>query len=94
MRWRTHQRGARWGRPYYRLKEKGLLTQESDQHQYRFKDIVDPYTGKMMFTIEHEVRSLKHPLYMRPLVNRNPRQNIMRYAPGNDAWNWAAAPGE
>jgi hypothetical protein len=48
----------------------------------------------MLFTIEHEVRSLKHPLYMRPLVNRNPAQNIMRYSPGNDAWNWAAmAPG-
>jgi hypothetical protein len=48
----------------------------------------------MLFTIEHEVRSLKHPLYMRPLVNRNPSQNIMRYSPGYDAWNWAMAPGE
>jgi hypothetical protein len=44
----------------------------------------------VLFTIEHEVRSMKHPLYMRPLINRNPAQNIMRYAPGSDAWNWAA----
>jgi hypothetical protein len=79
--------------PYRRLMEKGLITQESDQHQYRFQDILDPDTGKMLFTIEHEVRSLKHPLYLRPLVNRNPGQSIMRYSPGYDAWNWAMAPG-
>jgi len=75
--------------PHRRLKEKGLIMQESDQHQYRFQDIMDPDTGKVLFTIEHEVRSLKHPLYLRPLVNRNPSQNIMRYAPGEDARNWA-----
>jgi hypothetical protein len=75
--------------PHRRLKEKGLIIQESDQHQYRFQDIVDPDSGKVLFTIEHEVRSMKHPLYLRPLVNRNPSQNIMRYAPGEDARNWA-----
>ncbi len=75
--------------PHRRLKERGLITQESDQHQYRFQDIADPDTGKVLFTIEHEVRSMKHPLYLRPLVNRNPSQNIMRYAPGEDARNWA-----
>jgi len=75
--------------PHRRLKEKGLIIQESDQHQYRFQDIMDPDSGKVLFTIEHEVRSLKHPLYLRPLVNRNPSQNIMRYAPGEDARNWA-----
>jgi hypothetical protein len=74
--------------PYRRLVEKGLVTQESDQHRYRFQDIVDPDNGKLLFTVEHEVRSLKHPLYMRPLVNRNPGQNIMRYAPGYDALKW------
>ncbi|MGH7988423.1 MAG: hypothetical protein ACREQX_19340 [Candidatus Binataceae bacterium] len=83
---------ADFSRPYNKLKNKGLITQESDQHQYRFQDIIDPDNGKPLFTIEHEVRSLKHPLYMRPLVNRNPEQNIMRYSPGYDAWNWAMAP--
>jgi len=77
--------------PHRRLAEKGLIIQESDQHQYRFQDIVDTDSGKVLFTIEHEVRSLKHPLYLRPLVNRNPSQNIMRYAPGDDARNWAMA---
>ncbi len=73
--------------PYWRLLERNLISEESDAHQYRFKDIVDPSTGKLLFTIEHEVRSMRHPLFMRPLVNRNPSQNIMHYAPGYDAWN-------
>jgi hypothetical protein len=73
------------------LREKALITQESAQHQYRFQDIVDPDSGKVVFTIEHEVRSMKHPLYLRPLVNRNPAQTIMQYAPGSDARNWAAS---
>jgi predicted enzyme related to lactoylglutathione lyase len=77
--------------PHQRLLAKGLITQESDAHQYRFQDIVDPDTGKMLFTIEHEVRSMRHPLYLRPLVNRNPAQTIMRYEPGSDARNWAIA---
>ena len=28
--------------------------------------------------IEHEVRSFPHPMYMRPLVNRNPAQRQTR----------------
>ena len=76
--------------PHRRLADKGLITQESDQHQYRFQDIVDPDSGKVLFTIEHEVRSMRHPLYLRPLVNRNPSQSIMHYAPGEDARNWAS----
>ncbi|HVC45469.1 MAG TPA: hypothetical protein VND20_11685 [Candidatus Binataceae bacterium] len=77
--------------PHRRLLAKGLITQESDPHQYRFQDVVDLDSGKVLFTIEHEVRSMKHPLYLRPLVNRNPAQNIMRYEPGSDARNWAIA---
>ncbi len=77
--------------PHRRLAEKGLIIQESDQHQYRFQNIVDPENGKVMFTVEHEVRSLRHPLYLRPLVNRNPSQSIIAYLPGEDAQNWAGA---
>ena len=68
--------------PYRRLMERGLITQESDQHQYRFEDIVDPSNGKKLYEIEHEVRSLKHPLYMRPLVNRNPCTKYHGLCPG------------
>jgi predicted enzyme related to lactoylglutathione lyase len=74
--------------PHRKLLERGLVTEESDQHQYRFKDLVDLDTGKLLFTIEHEVRSMRHPLYARPLVNRNPAQTNTHYAPGRDAWTW------
>jgi hypothetical protein len=72
--------------PHRLLVEKGLVFEESDQHQYRFREIVDPESGAPLFTIEHEVRSMRHPLFMRPLVNRNPAQNNMNYMPGHDAW--------
>jgi predicted enzyme related to lactoylglutathione lyase len=78
-----------FSKPHQKLAAKGLITQESDQHQYRFQDIVDPDSGKVLFTVEHEVRSMRHPLYLRPLVNRNPSQSIVQYAPGEDGRNWA-----
>ena len=74
--------------PYRKLLKRGLITEESDQHQYRFKDLVEPETGEVLYTIEHEVRSMKHPIYLRPLVNRNPAQSNLDYAPGYDGWNW------
>jgi hypothetical protein len=75
--------------PYSRLLERGLISEESDQHQYRFQDIVDPATGRMLFTLEHEVRSMRHPLYARPLVNRNPIQTNRKYAPGHEELSWS-----
>jgi hypothetical protein len=75
--------------PYRRLMERGLIMEESDRHQYRFKDIADLDSGKVLFTIEHEVRSMRHPLYARPLVNRNPEQTNIGYMPGRDAWIWS-----
>jgi catechol 2,3-dioxygenase-like lactoylglutathione lyase family enzyme len=72
--------------PYGKLLKNGLIFEESDQHQYRFKDLADPETGETLFTIEHEVRSMRHPLFMRPLVNRNPSQSNINYAQGYDAW--------
>ncbi|HEX3500245.1 MAG TPA: hypothetical protein VHT04_13065 [Stellaceae bacterium] len=77
--------------PHRRLLEKGLISEESDQHQYRFENITDTDSGKVLFTVEHEVRSLRHPLYARALVNRNPAQTNRDYVPGADAWNWSAA---
>ena len=72
--------------PHRRLLERGLVTEESDEYQYRFRDLVDPDSGKSLFTIEHEVRSLTHPLYARPLVNRNPEQSNRSYVRGHDAF--------
>lgn len=70
--------------PHRRLLERGLVTEESSEHQYRFRDLVDPDSGKTLFAIEHEVRSLTHPLYARPLVNRNPAQTNRNYTRGQD----------
>jgi hypothetical protein len=74
--------------PHAKLAERGLITEESDRCQYRFQDIVDLDSGKPLFTIEHEVRSLTHPLYARPLVNRNPSQSNRTYSLGADSWVW------
>jgi hypothetical protein len=77
--------------PYRRLLERGLISQEDDQHQYRFVDIVDVESNRPVFSIEHEVRSMRHPLYARPLVNRNPAQTNRHYTPGHDTWRDAFA---
>jgi hypothetical protein len=75
--------------PHRRLQALGLVTEESSQHQYRFRDIVDPDTRSVLFTVEHEVRSMQHPMYARPLVNRNPAQTGMNYRPGRDSLPWS-----
>jgi len=72
--------------PYAFLKERGLVTEEITNHQFRFKDIVDPESGKVVFEVEHEVRSLQHAMFQRPLVNRNPTQTQRDYIRGRDAF--------
>jgi hypothetical protein len=75
---------ADFSSPYRKLLERKLISRETDAHEWRFVDIVDPDTGAALFRIEHEVRSMKHPLFGRPLVNRNPAQSNTRYARGHD----------
>jgi hypothetical protein len=75
--------------PYDKLRERGLISEESSQHQYRFEDIVDLDTGKVLFTLDHEMRSLTHPLYARPLVNRNPDQTNAQFGAGHEHRSWA-----
>ena len=62
---------ANFSGPHRALLERGLITEESNQHQYRFEQIVDLDGNRPLFQIEHEVRSLRNPMYARPLVNRN-----------------------
>jgi catechol-2,3-dioxygenase len=78
--------------PYCALSERGLIYSEDNQYQYRFRDIVDPADGKPLFAIEHEVRSATHPMYLRPLINRNPAQTNRTFASGHDQWLWAMGP--
>jgi hypothetical protein len=73
--------------PYRRLRERNLITREPDRYEWRFRDIVDPNTNESLFTIEHEVRSITHPLFGRPLVNRNPGQDNRNYLRGKDSFS-------
>ena len=77
---------ADFGAPYRWLKERGLITMDTDPDEWRFQWIVDPRDGRKLFQIEHEVRSMKHRLYNRPLVNRNHGITNMAYMPGHDAF--------
>jgi hypothetical protein len=78
--------------PYRRLRERDLISQEDSRFQYRFRDIVDLNSGRHLFTVEHEVRSITHPMYLRPLVNRNPMMTNRNYAHGYDQLPWVIAP--
>ena len=76
---------ANFSRAYGYLKSRGLISEEVRNHQYRFKEIVDPDNGSPVFLVEHEVRSLHHPMYRRFLVNRNPEQTQRGYRRERDA---------
>ncbi len=73
--------------PHSWLNERGLIYEESDQYQYRFTHIVDPESNELLYELEHEVRSLSHAMYRRPLVNRNPATNFFTYRRGNEQFS-------
>ena len=75
--------------PHKQLLERGLISEESDQHQYRFLDIVDVDTNKPLHRIEHETRSMRHPMFNRVFVNRNPDMNNRNFIPGYEVGLWA-----
>ena len=78
---------ANFSRPYSFLKERGLITEEVRNHQFRFKQLVDPDKGDGVFVVEHEVRSMRHPMFHRVMVNRNPDESARRYRRGRDGLN-------
>jgi hypothetical protein len=82
---------ANFSGPYQKLLDRGLIVQESNQHQYRFIDIVDPDDGKLLFKLDHEVRAMTHPLYGRSKVNRNPDQSNALFAKGHETQPWLAS---
>ncbi|MFN0028282.1 MAG: VOC family protein [Acidimicrobiales bacterium] len=76
---------SNFSKPYDALSQRGLISMETNEHEYRFQDIVDLDSGAVLATVEHEVRSTFHPMYGRELVNRNSAQNIFAYQQGHDA---------
>jgi hypothetical protein len=47
------------------------------REQFRFSDIVDLDSGTLLYRIEHEIRSLYHPDFLHPLVNRLPVEYLV-----------------
>lgn len=75
-----------------RLQKRGLVTEESNESQYRFQDIVDLDSGKVLATVEHEVRSMRHPMFARTMTNRNAATTNNVYASGYEAGMWRMPP--
>jgi hypothetical protein len=76
---------ANFSRAYGYLKDRGLISEDVRNHQYRFKEIIDPDNGSCVFLVEHEVRSLHHPMFQRFFVNRDPAQTQREYRRERDA---------
>jgi hypothetical protein len=76
---------ANFSRAYSYLKDRGLISEDVRNHQYRFKEIIDPDNGSCVFLVEHEVRSLHHPMFHRFFVNRDPAQTQREYRRERDA---------
>lgn len=75
---------ANFSGPYLFLKQHNRIMEEVENHQFRFKDILDPDKGQNLFELEHEVRSLRHRMYHRPFINRDPAQTQRDYHRGPD----------
>lgn len=83
---------ADFSRPHAWLAARGLITEESNAHQYRFQAIIDPSNGAVLCEMEHEVRSMRHPMFARPLINRDADITLARYAPGRETLPLGVAP--
>lgn len=77
---------ANFSRPYGWLKDRGLISEEARNHQFRFRTLVDPASGEPVFSLEHEVRSLHHPMFHRSFINRDPNQSQRAYRRGRDGF--------
>jgi catechol 2,3-dioxygenase-like lactoylglutathione lyase family enzyme len=81
---------ADFSTPHRKLVERGLITSENNAHEYRFTEITGLDDGRSYFTLEHEMRSLRHPLFGRALVNRDTTIDPLSYVNGREAFAWAS----
>jgi hypothetical protein len=77
---------ANFSRAYHFLKSRHLVSEDVRNHQFRFQSIIEPDSGRSVFLLEHEVRSLHHPMFNRHFVNRDPAQSQRNYRRGRDAF--------
>ena len=76
---------ANFSGAYHFLKNQQLISEDVRNHQFRFQSIIEPDSGRTVFLLEHEVRSLHHPMFHRHFVNRDPAQSQRNYRRGRDA---------
>jgi catechol 2,3-dioxygenase-like lactoylglutathione lyase family enzyme len=81
---------ADFSTPHRKLLERGLIVSENNAHEYRFIDILGLDDKRVHFRLEHEVRSTRHPMFGRTLVNRDPAINPGTYVAGREAFAWAS----
>jgi catechol 2,3-dioxygenase-like lactoylglutathione lyase family enzyme len=81
---------ADFSTPHRKLLERGLIVSENNAHEYRFIDIPGLDDKRVQFRLEHEVRSTRHPMFGRTLVNRDPAINPGTYVAGREAFAWAS----
>ena len=72
--------------PHRRLQARNLISKDADEHEWRLTDVVDLNSNTVVYQLEHEVRSTRHPLFGRAFVNRNPAQTNRAYVRGQDAF--------
>jgi hypothetical protein len=63
---------TRYHATYEALARLGCIMQEDAREQFRFHHMKDPATGRLLYSFEHEMRSIYHPDFGKPLVNRVP----------------------
>lgn len=63
---------SRYWELYEVLDERGCIMEGHTFEQFRFDRMIEPDTGRELFRFEHEMRSLHHPDFRKPLVNRIP----------------------
>ena len=61
---------TRYQAVYAELKRRRLLMEPDRNEQFRFARMIDPQNGEELFEFEHEMRSLYHPDFLKPLINR------------------------
>jgi hypothetical protein len=73
---------ANFSAPYGYLQERGVISEDVRNHQFRFKDLVDPACkAKCLNT-----KSFASPMYHRHFVNRDAAQSQRDYRRGWDAF--------
>ena len=70
---------------FSRFESEDLINAQMPPHEFRFVDFRGAGSKEAVWQLEHEVRSLNHPMFGRDLVNRNPANTLFNYTRGREA---------